>query len=109
MPEALGRAALDYGGRFVWARAAGDRNLVALLEEALAALSDADSELRARLLARLAGALRDEPNRDRRARLSREAIEIARRLGDPPTLAYTLVGGYAADWGPENHAQRVVW
>ena len=50
----------------MWARAGGDERLVPLLEEGLAALADEDVELRARLLARLAGALRDEHSRDRR-------------------------------------------
>ena len=60
LPEHLARAALGYGGRFVWARAWGDERLVPLLEEALAALPEEDSDLRVRLLARLAaGPLRD--------------------------------------------------
>ena len=59
---------------------------------ALAALAEEDVELRARLLARLAGALRDEHSRDRRDRLSREAVELARRAGNPAALAYALDG-----------------
>jgi len=51
----------------MWARAASDGQLAPLLEEGLAALVEEDVELRARLLARLAGVLRDEPSRDRRA------------------------------------------
>ena len=57
--------------------------------------------LRARLLARLAGALRDEPSLEPRASLSREAVEIARRLGDDDTLAYTLTSLFMATWGPD--------
>src|SRR6187455_881503 len=34
-PEQLARAALGYGGRFVWFRAGNDRRLVPLLEAAL--------------------------------------------------------------------------
>ena len=86
-PDQLARAALGYGGRFAWPRAGeGDTRLMPLLEEALAALGEADTELRARLLARLACVLRDEPSPERRDSLSREAVEIARRLGDPETL-----------------------
>jgi tetratricopeptide (TPR) repeat protein len=73
-PDALARAALGYGGRFVWARAAGDDRLVALLREVLAA-DVHDAALRARLLARLATALRDEPELEPRALLSNEAVE----------------------------------
>ena len=48
------------------------------------------------LLARLAGALRDQPVPERRTSLTREAVEIARRLGDPRTLAYAIGGTYSA-------------
>jgi DNA-binding SARP family transcriptional activator len=88
--EALARAALAYGGLMVWMAARGDPHLIPLLEEALAALPDSDSPLRARLLARLSCAVRDQPDRDRRAPLSKEAVGMARRLGDPRTLAYAL-------------------
>ena len=94
-PEQLARAALGYGGRFVWFRAGNDRRLVPLLEDALEALPG-DNPLRVRLLARLAGALRDRPVSQRRASLTGEAVEIARRLGDRTTLAYALEGTYAA-------------
>jgi DNA-binding SARP family transcriptional activator/tetratricopeptide (TPR) repeat protein len=94
-PEQLARAALGYGGRFIWFRAGKDRRLIPLLEEALEALPG-DNPLRARLLARLAGALRDQPVPERRASLSREAVRIARSLGERATLAYALEGAYAA-------------
>lgn len=100
--ERLARAALGYGGRFVWFRAGRDTRLVPLLEEALTALGGAETELRVRVLARLAGALRDEPSRERRGTLSGRAVEIACRLGDPDTLAYALVSRLTAIWGPEN-------
>lgn len=94
-PERLARAALGYGGRFVWFRAGSDQRLVPLLEDAIEALPR-DSPLRARLLARLAGALRDQPVAERRASLCREAVELARALGDPATLAHALEGTYSA-------------
>ena len=53
------RAALGYGGSTGWQRAGDDTRLVPLLEEALRTLGDDGPMLRARLLARLAGALRD--------------------------------------------------
>jgi tetratricopeptide (TPR) repeat protein len=90
--ELLARAALGYGGRFVWLRAGTDRRIVPLLEDALALLPGEDSILRARVMARLAGALRDLPSAEKRVALCREAVAIARRLGDPATLAYTLDG-----------------
>jgi hypothetical protein len=97
----LARAATGYGGRIMFARAGSDERLVPLLEEGLAALAETDVELRARLLARLAGALRDEPSRDRRDRLSREAVELARRTGNPTALAYALDGRAAAIMAPD--------
>jgi class 3 adenylate cyclase/tetratricopeptide (TPR) repeat protein len=106
-PEQFGRAALGYGGRFVWEAGRGDPHLVPLLEEAVAALP-VDSPLRAKLLARLAGGpLRDEVERSRRDALSKEAVEIAGRLGDPGTLAYVLDGRHAAAWWPENLNARL--
>jgi eukaryotic-like serine/threonine-protein kinase len=106
--EELARAALGYGGRFVWEAARGDPNLVPLLEDAVGSLGDADSGLRARVLARLAGGpLRDQVDRGPRDRLSAEAVDIARRLGDPATLAYVLDGRYAAVWWPENLEERL--
>jgi DNA-binding SARP family transcriptional activator len=105
LPNALARAAVGYGGRIVWARAGADDRLVPLLEEGLAALAEEDVELRTRLLARLAGALRDEHSRERRDRLSREAVELARRAGDPTALAYALDGRAAAIFAPDTVAE----
>ena len=101
LPEHLARAALGCGGRFVWLRAGSDEQLVPLLEEALQAVGETESTLRVRLLARLAGALRDQPSLEPRASLSRQAVEIARRLGDQDTLAYALSGLFTATWGPD--------
>jgi DNA-binding SARP family transcriptional activator/tetratricopeptide (TPR) repeat protein len=101
LPEHLGRAALYYGGRFPWLRAGNDRRLVPLLEEALAGLSEDESQLKVRLLARLAGALRDQPSLEPRSSLSREAVAIARRLEDADTLGYALVSLTTATWSPE--------
>ena len=104
--ERLARAALGYGGRFVWSRAGSDSRLVPLLEEALAAVEPGDSGVRARLLARLAGAFRDPPFRDRAAALSHEAVAVARRQGDPAALAYALDGRHVVIWGPDAREER---
>ena len=98
---------LGMGEESFWARAGEDSRLVPMLEEALAALGDEDLDLRARLLARLSGgALRDDPSRARRDALSRDAIEIARRLGRPTTLAYALAGRGAAIIAPDTVEER---
>ena len=106
--DQLARAALGYGGRFVWARAWGDERLVPLLEEALDALPREDSDLRVRLLARLAaGPLRDTLPPEPRMAMCREAVEIARRLDNPATLAYALDGLYCSNWSPDVLRERM--
>jgi DNA-binding SARP family transcriptional activator len=104
----LARAAAGYGGRLVWGRAGGDDRLVPLLEEGLAALGPNDVELRVRLLARLAGALRDEHSRGRREAMSREAVEVARRSGNRAALAYALEGRAMAISAPDTFADFLV-
>ncbi len=105
LPRQLALAAAGYGGRLVWGRAGDDERLVPLLEEGLAALADADIDLRVRLLARLAGALRDERARDRRDALSDEAVALARQAQAPAVLAYALDGRMAAILAPDTVAE----
>jgi DNA-binding SARP family transcriptional activator len=107
LPEMLARAAVGYGGRFVWVRGATDAQLVPLLEDALAAIGGADSTLRVQLLSRLATALCDDPSRERRERVWQHAERAARRLGDPATLAYALDAGIAATEGPHKVAESL--
>jgi DNA-binding SARP family transcriptional activator len=108
LPDHFARAALGYGGRFIWARAWGDERLIPLLEEALDALPDEADELRVRLLARLAGGpLRDTLDRDARVAMAQRALDIARRLGDEATLAFALEGRYEADWSPDALGERL--
>ena len=101
LPQLLARAAAEFGGRIIYARAGDDERLLPLLEEGLAALADEDVELRIRLLARLAAAHRDEPSRDRREALGREAVALARRTGDAAGLAYALDGLVMTIRGPD--------
>jgi DNA-binding SARP family transcriptional activator len=103
LAEQLARAAIGYGGRFAWARSMADPAMVPLLERALTAIGEDDSGLRVRVLARLATAARDEPLRERRIALGDEALRIARRSGDPATLAAAVEGSWIATEGPEEH------
>jgi DNA-binding CsgD family transcriptional regulator len=96
LPEPLAEAAVGYGGRFSWARAGTDRQLIPLLRQALDALEPGDSVLRIRLLGRLAGALRDQPDMAPRAALAEEALAMAGRIGDPGALTYALLAHWAA-------------
>jgi tetratricopeptide (TPR) repeat protein len=42
LPEQLARAALGYGGRYLWVRAGGDPHVIPLLQDALAALPEGE-------------------------------------------------------------------
>jgi DNA-binding CsgD family transcriptional regulator len=97
--ELLARAGLGLGLEFT--SGIVDPVEVGLLEEALAALGGEDSALRARVLARLARALLFGPQAERRLALSEEAVGLARRLGDPATLAAVLYDHHLAIWGSE--------
>ena len=107
LPDELARAAAEYGGRIVYARAADDEHVLPLLQDGLAAIADGDVGLRVRLLARLAGALRDEPSRARRDELSRTAVELARQSGDPAALTHALDGRAISIIAPDTTAEVI--
>ncbi len=101
LAEQLGHAALGYGGRIVWEVSRDDDHLIPLLERALDELPPEDSPLRARLLARLAGPFRDARfPPERRHGAAGEALAMARRLNDAPTLAYALAAYLPAFMSP---------
>ncbi len=104
-PELLAATALAFAVEFT----AGivDHTEVRLLEQALVALPDTDHPLRARVLARLGKALLFSPATTRRAALSEAAAAMARRLGDPATLAAVLYDRHVAIWGGPNAEERL--
>ena len=105
--ELFGRAALAYGGRDIWGpRQEWDARYLPFLEEALARSGDQDSIVRARLLTRMASAMRGDADRERLESLAREAYEIAERLGDRSTVLYALDGRLAATGGPTTAEMR---
>ena len=108
MADELGQAALTYAG-FMFERGASDRQVIPLLQEARAMLAEKQSAgpVRARVLAALAVALRDQPDRGPRDALSREAVAVARASGDPPTLGYTLACRLNALMGPGDPQGRL--
>jgi class 3 adenylate cyclase/tetratricopeptide (TPR) repeat protein len=68
-----------------------DESLIALYEEAIAALgNECEDTLRAKLIAHLAGEMLYTPRRQRRQELSREAMTIARKCGDKAVLAEAM-------------------
>lgn len=104
----LARAALGIGGRLPWARPGRETRLVPLLQDALVHLGGDDTALRVRLLTRLACAMRSMPEqRAQSDALSRQAVELARSLGDPGTLSYALSGRFWATWWPHNPTDRL--
>ncbi len=101
--ERLARAALSFRGLMVV-----DEERRALSEEALELLDGSDSTLKARVLAGLARTLLAFPDSaERRARLSQEAVEMARRLGDDATLADVIDGWHFAVAEPSNVVERL--
>jgi eukaryotic-like serine/threonine-protein kinase len=83
-------------------------SVVDLLEEALQALGEEDSALKAKVLGRLALELYWLPTaEERRVTLSQQAVEMARRVGDTAALAYTLNARHLVLWGPENVTHRL--
>lgn len=88
--ELLARSALAYASEDVIVQFdSGD--VVALLEEGLAAIGPEDSTLRARLLSRLSIGLIFSSDTARCEALGAEAVEVARRLGDPWTIGRSLI------------------
>ncbi len=88
-PGRLARAALGYGEPQVEGGLV-DRRLVGLLREALDGLSPEDGPLRVRLLARLSLEMTFSNEPQLTEPLSRQAVEMARRLGDVVCLVSAL-------------------
>src|SRR5262249_37060307 len=86
-----------------------DRHVIPLLQDARAMLAEEQGAgpIRAQVLAHLAVALRDQPDRGPRDALSREAVALARALGDPLTLGYTLSCRLHALMGPGDPQERL--
>jgi len=108
LPEHLAHAALGFahlGPEFQQSVSVDE--VVGLLERALTALPAHDSALRARLLGRLAVALTFGDPDGRKASLSREAVDMAERVGDLGTRATVLAMRHAALFGPGNVEERL--
>jgi predicted ATPase len=104
--RALAHAALGIGGQGDLATRS-DRVMADILDEALQLITAEDTTLRVRLLSRLAIALYFLHAPERREALSQEAVALARRLGDPATLAEALAARYYALWGPDHVEERL--
>jgi hypothetical protein len=104
-PKQLARAALGFGERQVEGGLV-NRQLVALLQEALDVLPAQDDPLRARLLARLSLELTFTDETSRTESLSLEAVAMARRLADPMALRSAIDARWMAVWGPDGLEER---
>ena len=105
LPRALGRAAVGYGGRLVWARATADKLLVPLLEEGLAAVGDEDVELRSGS-SPASRELFVMSTRVIGGRAQPRGLELARRTRNSTALSYALDGRAVAIFAPD--AQKEV-
>ena len=83
-----------------------DEPLIDLLDEVITAQSE-ESEARVRLLARMAVELYFTDRRAQRETLSREAVEMARRVGSATTLGYALMSRFSVLWAPETARERL--
>lgn len=84
-----------------------ERSCIALLDEALDALGDRPSPLRAQVLSRLAAVLAVTETHDRCLAVSQHALELARHLGDASTLAVALHARHWALWGQPTVHERL--
>jgi class 3 adenylate cyclase len=103
---ALARAALANTLGYMWTAFSVDTERIAVLESAIAAAGEDDPALRARLLATLGLELAWQPDPDRRVALSEEALQIARTLDDPATLAHVLLARDYTITDPQNVPDR---
>lgn len=100
----LAHAALVYGAEI--RVAVVDTLQIELLEQALELLGTAEPALRAKVLARLAGARQPNPDPQSPVAQAFEAIELARTAHDPDALLHALYTGGAALTGFAPPAKR---
>jgi tetratricopeptide (TPR) repeat protein len=103
--EQLANAALVLGAQEIRGGVV-NRQLVALLREALEELPVTDSPLRTRLLARLSLELTFSDETELAEPISRQAVELARRLGEVTSLGNALRARWMAMWGPDGLDER---
>ena len=104
--DALVRAAVANDRGDTAAAGVIDTEQIVVLEDALSALGDVERPERAILLARLAIDLVYEADPGRRLAAAAEAEALARRIGDPLTLARVLVLTTEATRLPDTYAVR---
>lgn len=87
-----------------------DEQPSSVLAESLELLPETEEALRAQVQARLAASLYYWPSaEERRKKLVEQAIETARRVDDPATLASVLYNGQLVTWGPDTTERDLAW
>jgi DNA-binding CsgD family transcriptional regulator len=105
--EALARAAMEAEQvTFYGSLPAG--SVVRLLNAALDALPEADSALRARVLGSSAATLVWTGQLKQAAERAQQAVDTARRVGEPNALAWSLRSQLGIPWQPEEIEQRLI-
>jgi len=107
LPEHLARAALEFE-HTTWSARCPTAPAVRLLEEALPALGEAQTALRARTLGGLARALLYAGLLQHAAVYGEQAVALARRVKDPAALAFNLAVMLDMPWGPEQTEARLI-
>lgn len=105
----LARAAVGAADGSVWT--VRDRGVVhppaiAALHRVLRELPAGDGDLRCRALLTLSGELHYADAPRERDALAEEGLAMARRLGDPPLLAWAAATAFVATWQAANAEQR---
>jgi class 3 adenylate cyclase/tetratricopeptide (TPR) repeat protein len=104
--ESLGRAALQLV-HMTFMVGLPAPEAVRLLEETLPRLGAEDSPLKARTLGGLARYLGVTGEQEEAMVYAPQAVAMARRLGDPELVAYSLLGMFFTLMGPEHAEQRL--
>ncbi len=105
-PRRLASAGLDAFNRM--AAGVPDDWQIAVFEEAVAGLAGEDDAMVALAMADMANSLYWSDDDERREHLADEAVAMARRIGHPRLLAYTLVRRNRSTFGPDSCERRLV-
>jgi DNA-binding CsgD family transcriptional regulator/tetratricopeptide (TPR) repeat protein len=103
---AFASAAIGFGNA-VWRQGIEGTQAVTLLKEALSLAAPADNRERVGLLSALCRALLFASRPQEAEQVSRDAIAVARRLGDPQALYEALSAIVSGRWYPEGLALRI--
>ena len=107
-PERFAEAVLGFF-RFYHVTSILDDRMVRLLEEGLELLPEKDSAFRAAITGRLSILLGGVGLDERRFALSDQAVEMARRVGDPKALFYGLFSRTFIRWGDCTLEERIAY